>query len=460
VPEPVCLPRPRRPRAGLAPLLLAALLAACGGGGDDRSGGGVALPASCSVDDQKAWLVRYLDQSYFWYQLAPRPDPAGFTDLDAFFRERLYDGSDPAFPRDRWSGFTSSENFQRFFGEGASMGYGVTVAALELERDGSRPLWVRYVEPASPAALAGVARGDEVLALDGRPAGEAVAADDLGMLTAAKEGDELSLRLRRDGVERTVALRAAVYPLTPVQGVSVRTTPGGRKLGYVMVKDMITQAAPGIDAAFVRFRAEGVQDVVLDLRYNGGGFVSTSANLSSYVAGSAGAGRTFALLRFNDRSSASEQRFVFGNLSNIPARSRVWVLAGRRTCSASEQLVNGLRGIGVEVELIGEATCGKPVGSVPVQACSRSWSIVNFESVNARGEGRYWDGFAPTCAVAEDFRSPQSDPADPLFGAALARADGRACPAVAEGRAMPLSARERRARSGRASDERQDMIPR
>ena len=461
MPEPARPPRPRPRRARLAPLLLAALLAACGGGGDGPAGGGAgATPSSCSVDDQKAWLVRYLDQSYFWYQLAPRPDPAGFTDLDAFFRARLYDGSDPAFPRDRWSGFTSAESFQRFFGEGATMGYGVTVAALELDRDGSRPLWVRYVEPASPAALAGVVRGDEVLALDGRPAGEAVAADDLAVLTAAKEGDALSLRLRRDGVERTVTLRAAVYPLTPVQGVSVRTTPGGRKLGYLMVKDMVTQATPGIDAAFVRFRAEGVQDVVLDLRYNGGGLVSTGASLASYVAGSANAGRTFAVLRYNDRSSGNDERFVFGNLANMPTRSRVWVLAGRRTCSASEQLVNGLRGIGVEVELIGEATCGKPVGSVPVQACSRSWSIVNFESVNARGEGRYWDGFAPTCAVAEDFRSPQSDPADPLFGAALARADGRACPAVAEGRAMPLSARERRARSGRASDERQDMIPR
>jgi carboxyl-terminal processing protease len=240
----------------------------------------------------------------------------------------------------------------------------------------------------------------------------------------------------------------------------VRTTPGGRKLGYLMVKDMITQAAPGIDAAFVRFRAEGVQDVVLDLRYNGGGLVSAGASLASYVAGSAGAGRTYAVLRYNDRSGSSDQRFVFGSLASMPARSRLWVLGGRRTCSASEQLVNGLRGIGIEVELIGEATCGKPVGFVPVQSCSRTWSIVNFESVNARGEGRYWDGFAPTCAVAEDFRAPQAEPADPLFGAAVARVDGGACPAVADGRAVPLSARERRARPWRASDERQDMIPR
>jgi hypothetical protein len=460
LPEPACPPWPRRLRARWAPLLLAGLLAACGGGGDGPAPTAVAPPASCSVDDQKAWLVRYLDESYFWYRQAPRPDPAGFTDLDAFFDARLYDGSDPAFPRDRWSGYSSTESFQRFYGEGATMGYGLAVAGLELGRDGRRPLWVRYVEPASPAARAGVARGDEVLAINGRAAAELVAADDFGALTAANEGDQLTLRLRRAGVERTVALRAAVFTLTPVQGVQVLTTPGGRRLGYVKVKDMIAQALPGIDAAFRRFRDEDVQELVLDLRYNGGGLVSTSARLASYLAGSAKAGRTFATLRYNDRSSASNQRFVFDTLANMPTRPRVWVLAGRRTCSASEQLVAGLRGIGITVELIGETTCGKPVGFVPVQACSRSWSIVNFESVNERGEGRYWDGLAPTCAVAEDFRSPQDSPADALFGAALARVDGQACPAAAEGRAVPLAAGERRVRAWRRSDERQDMIPR
>lgn len=460
MPFPLCHRTRSGRRRHVAAAVALLLLAACGGGGDGGSASAVAPPTGCSVPEQQDWLVRYLDQNYFWYRQAPRPEPAGFSDLDAFFQARLYDGSDPAFPRDRWSGYTSADAFQRFYGEGATLGYGVSVAGLELNRDGSRPLWVRYVEPASPAGLAGVVRGDQVLAINGRAAADLVAADDFGALTATTEGEQLVLQLRRDGVDRTVTLRAAVFTLTPVQGVQVSSTPGGRRLGYVMVKDMISQALPGVEAAFVRFRDEGVQDVVLDLRYNGGGLVSTSARVASYVAGSANGGRTYATLRYNDRSTGSNQRFAFDSLAAMPARTRVFVLAGRRTCSASEQLVNGLRGIGVDVELIGEATCGKPVGFVPAQACSRSWSIVNFESVNERGEGRYWDGFTPTCAVAEDFRSPQNAPADALFGAALARIDGRACPAVADGRAGPLAARERAARPWRGSDERQDMIPR
>lgn len=457
-PDP-CLPMHRRWRAGAAVAVM--LLAGCGGGGGEGSAGpAVAPPASCSTEDQKSWLVRYLDQAYFWYQLAPRPDPAGFADLDGFFRARLYDGSSPGTPRDRWSGFTSTESFQRFYGEGASMGYGVAVAGLELDRDGSKPLIVRYVEPASPAALQGVRRGDQVLEINGRAAAELVAADDFAALTAGAEGDTLVLKLRRGGTDLTVTLRAAVYTLAPVQDVQVTTTAGGRKVGYLMVKDMISQSHGALDAAFARFRAEAVDELVLDLRYNGGGLVSTGGRLASYLVDGAQAGRTYATLRYSDRQSGSNQRFAFERQGNAVELPRVLVLAGRRTCSASEQVVNGLRGVGVTVELIGEATCGKPVGFVPVQACSRSWSIVNFESVNERGEGRYWDGFEPGCAVAENFSAPMNDPADALFGAALARADGRACPALAEGRAGPLSAAARRAAGPRRSDERQEMIPR
>lgn len=78
------------------------------------------------------------------------------------------------------------------------------------------------------------------------------------------------------------------------------------------------------------------------------------------------------------------------------------ILNGRRTCSASELLANGLRPY-VEVVILGESTCGKPVGFTPVDHCDSTVSAVNFEAVNARGEGRYYSGLAPTCAVAEDF---------------------------------------------------------
>ena len=122
---------------------------------------------------------------------------------------------------------------------------------------------------------------------------------------------------------------------------------------------------------------------------------------------------------------------------------RVFVLMGRRTCSASEQLINGLRGAGLEVVAVGETTCGKPVGFLPTSACGRTYSVVNFESVNHRNEGRYFDGFAPTCAVAENFSAAQGSNVDPLMTAAKLAADTGLCPAGTSSadRAFPLATR-------------------
>ena len=147
---------------------------------------------------------------------------------------------------------------------------------------------------------------------------------------------------------------------------------------------------------------------------------------------------------------------------NLP---RAFVLMGRRTCSASEQVINGLRGAGIEVVAVGETTCGKPVGFLPSAACGRTYSVVNFESVNQRNEGRYFDGFAPTCEVAEDFSTVQGGSADPLLQAALATVDSGFCPVVASGRASalaarPLGASRRGLRELQEGDGSPGMIPR
>jgi len=445
----------RWPRLALSALAAAALLAACGGDGPAET----PPPDSCSVAGQQTWLRQYMDDWYFWYADSPRPSATAYTSVASYFDAILYTGNLAAFPADRWSRFESTESFNRFYGDGATLGYGVSVAGLEITGLPRDPLYVRYVEALSPAAVQGVRRGDEVLSVNGRSAADMVAADDFSALTANAAGDAITLRLRRAGVERTVVVTAAVFTLTPVSGTTVITSPQGRKLGYVVVKDMISQALAPMDAAFARFKAAGVNDVVLDLRYNGGGLVSTGATLASYVAGAQGSNRAYAWLRYNDKwAGGNDQRFAFSNPVAAVGLPRVIVLAGRRTCSASEQVINGLRGAGVQVLSVGETTCGKPVGFLPTSACGQTYSVVNFESTNDRNEGRYFDGFDATCPVAEDFTVEQGGATDPLMAAATNLADTGQCPAVA--RAVPLSARRVSRHLGGASDERQDMLAR
>jgi carboxyl-terminal processing protease len=428
--------RPRRVGGrsvrAIAVLALTAVLSGCGGGGST----GVATPTSCSLQAQKDWVGRYMDDTYLWEAISPRPDPAPFDSADAYLQARLYEGNDPGspgIPADRFSRSEPAENFQRFYGEGRTLGYGISVAGIEVRGQPEAPLFVRWVEPQSDGAARGVRRGDRVLALNGRPAAEIIDADDFSALVAEDAGEQLRLQLRDTaGVEREVTVTAGEFALTPVPQDFIVTTPQGRRLGVVLVKDMIEPGRAGLQTAFQRFRNEGVDDLVLDLRYNGGGLVSFGGVLASYAAGSRGAGRDYAVLRHNARRAASDdQRFPFENqplaVGQGQGLPRVFVLTGSRTCSASEQVINGLRGVGIEVVTIGGTSCGKPVGSRPSTACGRTYSVINFESLNALGQGRYFDGFEASCPVAEDFTRAFGDPEEPLLRAAMRWADNGLC---------------------------------
>jgi carboxyl-terminal processing protease len=428
------------PRQRLVACLLPLALAACGGGGDDA---GTPPAGSCSVVDQQSWLRDNVNQNYFWYALAPNPSPAGFNSAATYFEALLYKGGGlipggggALWPLDRYSGFQSTESFNRFFGDGQTLGYGLSVAGLEVTGQPNAPLYVRYLEPNGPGAAAGIVRGDRIVSLNGRSAAELITADDFSALTPNASGDRLTVVLRNSlGAQRTVELSARVFALTPVQGSRVLQSQGGRKLGYVFVKDMIDQVNTPLANAMTEFRNQGIQEMVLDLRYNGGGFVSVGGTVASYAAGNRGAGQDYTRLLYNDKNQASNQTLRFTNPAAWNGFSRVYVLMGERTCSASEQVINGLRGVagaGVEVVTVGDTTCGKPVGfNSRSDGCGTTYSLVNFEGVNARNEGRYFSGFTPVCAVAEDFTLPIGDVADPLLTAAARHMDSGFCPVFA-----------------------------
>jgi hypothetical protein len=424
-------------RTPLAAACAAMLLAACGGGSDSPT---VQPPLSCSIPDQNTWLRNYMDTAYFWYALAPRPSPTAFNELQAYFDASLFAG-DATFPADRYSSISTTENFTRFFDEGQTLGYGLFVSGIEIEGRPDLPLRVRYIEPQSSAAAQGLLRGEQILSVNGQPASELVANDDFDVLTPVNTGDLLQLVVRGAGGDRSITLTASVYNLSPVTNARIITSPQGRRMGYVLVKDMIDQADSPLDAAFRSFRSEGVSEVVIDLRYNGGGYVRTGANLASYVGGNRTSGQDYVRLLYNDQQSNLNQTFRFSNPSAALGLARVYVLTGPRTCSASEQVISGLSPF-VQVVQIGDTTCGKPVGFLSQDnSCGSTFSVVNFESVNALTQGRYFDGLAPSCSVADDLDHPLGSPEEGLLAAAQQHADTGACPVTAR-RAQPLAARQ------------------
>jgi hypothetical protein len=121
--------------------------------------------------------------------------------------------------------------------------------------------------------------------------------------------------------------------------------------------------------------------------------------------------------------------------------ARVTVLTGANTCSASEAIVNGLQGVGIEVVQIGATTCGKPYGFYPEDNCGTTYFSIQFKGANENGFGDYADGFSPAnaagsvgvrvpgCAVADDFDHALGDPKEARLEAALGFLVNRTCPA-------------------------------
>ncbi len=432
---------PLRRWVGAVALAALAGLSGCGGGSNDDDGNAKRV-TNCDPASRKVALADYFNEWYFWTSSSPKPAANGSQTLAAYFDALLYTGNASAgFPADRWSYYETTESFNRFFGDGRTVGFGVAVAGLEVQGHPDQPLYVRYVDPRSPAAAAGVVRGDRVLSINGRAVAELISAGDFSALTASDTGQTLKLELSSGGGNRSVTLQSASYDLVPVPTQQVVTSPAGRRVGFVMVKDMVTQAVSPATEAFASFRSAGVTDIVVDLRYNGGGYVSVARDIASLIGGSRSAGRTYASLRFNSqRAAENNSSYSFNDPPQALGLQRVYILAGERTCSASEQLANGLRPF-VDVVLVGDTTCGKPVGFVPHDDfCGNTYNVVNFESVNANNEGRYFDGLRPTCAVAEDWSKPLGSTAEPLLATALRHADGGSCTAPATARQRALSA--------------------
>ena len=236
-------------------------------------------------------------------------------------------------------------------------------------------------------------------------------------------------------------------------------------VGYLLFNDhnAISEQAL-IDAVNQLNTAPGITDLVVDLRYNGGGFLDIASEFAYMIAGPVStAGQPFEILQFNDKHPSTNP--VTGNpLVPMPFHSttqgfsappgalpslglsRVYVLTGSSTCSASESIINSLRGVGVQVFQFGSTTCGKPYAFYPTDNCGTTYFTIQYRGVNAVNYGDYTDGFSPQntttdpgdllpgCSVADDFNSPLGDPTEARLAAALAyRESPGTCP-VASGR--------------------------
>jgi carboxyl-terminal processing protease len=264
------------------------------------------------------------------------------------------------------------------------------------------------------------------------------------------------------GVSRTVSLTSATITRSPVPIVTTFASPSG-PVGYIQFNDHIATAEAPLVSAINTLRTANATDLILDLRYNGGGYLDLASELAYMIGNSTlTAGRTFEKIVFNDkypsRNPITDQiltpTLFHSTTQGFPGTpagqplptlnlDRVYILTGPGTCSASESIINGLRGVNVQVYVIGSTTCGKPYGFYPADNCGTTYFSIQFRGENAANFGDYTDGFSPAnqpnagttvpgCSVADDFTHALGDTAESRIAAALAfrASNNQSCPAA------------------------------
>jgi carboxyl-terminal processing protease len=489
-----------KPLSALASIAAAALLTACGGGGGGGgpSTGGVAtgwvkgqfsptssFAALCvaprtGIDpgtgqaypdragtalDEKNWLRSWTNDLYLWFGEVPDQDPAGFATDAAYFdvlkttaitaSGKSKDQFHFTYPTATWESLSQS---------GVQAGYGANFVILA--RTPPRKVVVAYTQPGSAAASApaNIARGAQILTVDGVDLVNAADQASVNTLNAGLSpqtvGESHTFSILDEGAAtpRTVTLVSADITETPVQNAHTIQTAGGL-VGYMLFNDHIATAEQELVAAFSQLKTAGVRDLVLDIRYNGGGYLDIASEVAYMIAGPGPTtGQTFELDQFNSKNPTvnpitmatitplgfhtTTQGFSGTAGQALPTLNltRVFVLTGSGTCSASESIINSLEGVNVEVIQIGTTTCGKPYGFYPADNCAVTYFSIQFQGVNAKNFGNYPDGFTPSntraiqgvlvpgCSVADDFTHALGDSAEALLASSLSYMSTGVCP--------------------------------
>jgi carboxyl-terminal processing protease len=444
-------------------------LSSCGGGGGD--GGSSVLPASStlvnqceaprpgtadtpgSIDKEKAWVRSFMDETYLWYKDVPQVDAAAFIKaryenstyktLAAYFQALKTPLRTPSNKLvDEFSFTTLTADLVRRQ-SGISSGYGAHFTGVQTTPP--RLIYVLDVEPNSPAYTAGIRRGDSITSLDGVSinANSKAAINAILYPGLASKSTTFGVRSVGSVSEAFISVTSSEnVTISPVQTTKTFTV-GTSTVGYLVLNSFgINSAERQMLDAMTQFKAAGVKELVLDLRYNGGGYVTLSNQLAWMIGDAALAGKTFEKSTCNDKNPFAKcnqiEQFtqVTRNFS-VPAGQalpqlglkRVFVLTSDNTCSASESIINGLAPF-MNVVSIGSTTCGKPYGFYYANNCGTSYAAMQLKGENAVGFGDYADGFAPTCPASDDLSKQRGDSTELMLATALGYVRTGSCQAA------------------------------
>ena len=353
---------------------------------------------------------------YLWYNQIPSTFNAqSYADPNAIMEAVRQYSNEPGFsaPVDKWS-FGMKQTDWNNLSNGVSADFGMSVFFFK-EGD----LRVKSVERGSPAGVAGIHRGWRITKINGSTNISTSNADFISNAVWSSQAGSFTFT-KPDGSSVDLNLTAASYQEHPIYLDTIYNV-GAKKVGYFAFNSFLgdtTELYNGFSRVFNRFAAANITDLVVDLRYNGGGYVTVQQKLADWLAPASANGQLMMKEQFNDKYNQYNSTDYFQKLGSLNL-NRIYFIVSHNTASASELLINNLKPF-VNVQLVGPTkTYGKPVGFFPIPV--GDWYIfpVSFRSTNNSGQGNYFNGMDLNSTVADGLDKDWGDVTESCLQSAL-----------------------------------------
>jgi len=393
-------------------------------------------------------IFLYAKQTYFWN--------VGMPSYDGF-NPRQYSTNEQVVNALKRMSSNGGKDKYSFIDDGTVAGQLGGVSGdygFSINYDASNLLRVKYVYATSPADLKGLKRSYQITKVNGKGVSRS-SPSDIDNLNDAIFGTNPTISmtvLKPDGTSLDVVIERGTYNINPILYTNTYTV-GAKKIGYIVFNSFTTNSTSLLDSVFTKFAGNGITELIVDLRYNGGGSVATSEAFTNLIAPSSQNGRIMyttywtKTMQDNQATILQNQKFyakgndgitrlysffdysykpttaagnqeVFTKRGTINSLSRVYFLVTEGTASASELLINNLKPV-MDVKLIGKTTYGKPVGFFSIRIDKNDLYIPQFETKNQLDQGGYFNGMIVDKDVADDLTKDFGDTSEKLLAQAL-----------------------------------------
>jgi len=332
----------------------------------------------------------FMDYWYFWKDSIAAVNPNNFTNPYDLLESMRFK------PKDRWSYITTQEAFTQYYQEGTYVGYGFGYAP-----DETGTIRITFLFDDSDFAADGVTRGWMIKEINGEPVNQdsdftqLLGADEIGVanhFVLESPGGEI---ISQSYAKKLLAMNTVLYRNV--------IAAGSKKVGYLVFKSFIEPSFAELDEAFNYFTTENIDELIIDLRYNGGGQMNVAMYLTGLIIPDALDDKLF--LEYIHNNSRKDEDFSYKLVqeSNSVRLNKVYFITSKASASASEAIINGLKPY-MEIYLIGDDTYGKPVGmySFFSNISNLAYVPVTFKIINANGDGDYYDGLQANSYTEDD----------------------------------------------------------